>query len=105
MAAKSRQNTHPLETGTPNPPGGPERMDGQPKPLSPDASTAVAIASPALDLQQRLGEQLSAFHAHPEVTAPEPSEHWSTRRTLAFVIVSNGVAWASIAWMVSSLLA
>ena len=70
MAAKSRQNTHPLETGTPNPPGGPARMDGQPKPLSPDASTAVAIASPALDLQQRLGEQLSAFHAHPEVTAP-----------------------------------
>jgi len=105
MVAKSGHIPPALDTCTPSPPSAGARRAGNPKPQSLDISSAQAVPSPALDLQHQLGEQLTGFSFQHDSEMAGPSDRWSTRRTLAFIVISNGVAWATIAWMVSSLVA
>ncbi len=65
-------------------------VSGAPSVRLADDFDADAVESPARRLQQTIEFQLSG--------ADEP--RWSARRTLAFLLVTNGLFWAGVALVV-----
>ncbi|MGY6661088.1 MAG: hypothetical protein ACXIVO_02100 [Glycocaulis sp.] len=60
--------------------------------------------SPARTLQHQLDAQLTGFSVHiTESAIPSGKPQWSARRTLALILVSNGVAWAALACAIFAL--
>jgi hypothetical protein len=45
---------------------------------------------------------VSPRNAYP--TRPEDSDRWSRRRTLAFIVVTNGTIWGMIAWSLAAMM-
>ncbi|WP_429911210.1 hypothetical protein [Glycocaulis sp.] len=71
-----------------------------------DTATASSppVLSPAQELQRHLDAQLTGFSF--QLTGSEllaEAGRWSTRRTLAFVVVSNALAWAALVWCAAML--
>lgn len=77
-----------------------------PAPAKPGPHDAEPPASPALNLQNALGQRLTGLDAMAGGVAPyADAARWSTRRTLGFILVSNALAWAVILWAGLALLA
>ncbi|AZU04344.1 hypothetical protein X907_1814 [Glycocaulis alkaliphilus] len=72
-------------------------LDAGTHPLSP-------APSPARTLQQELDAQLTGFSVQiADSAVPGGKPQWSARRTLALILVSNGVAWAALACAIFAL--
>lgn len=70
-----------------------------------DAAANPPNRSPALDMLIDLDHRLSGLPDKSMAAQPAlPRERWSARRTLAFVIVTNSLAWLAIIWMVNTLI-
>jgi hypothetical protein len=41
---------------------------------------------------------------NPYPNRADSSERWSRRRTLAFIVVTNGTIWGMIAWSVAAMM-
>jgi len=54
-----------------------------------EASTALAIPSPAHALQQQV---------HSAFAAPLTQDRWSPRRTIAFLLFTCGAFWGGVIW-------
>lgn len=65
----------------------------------PDLERAVAHASPARELQQRLVADWGAGAA-----ALETEARWSPRRALAFMVGASLLLWGGIGWLALTIL-
>ncbi|MFC4723674.1 hypothetical protein AB6B38_03380 [Glycocaulis abyssi] len=82
-------------------------VETQPAPLL-DAAMASTppVPSPAHDLQRHLDTQLTGFSFQlTDTDLLAGTGRWSMRRTLAFVVISNGLAWTALAWLAAAILA
>lgn len=67
--------------------------------LNTDFDAVSPVPSPALNLQQHLDRRLEASSYWRRAgRAWFGDQRWSTRRSLAFILVSNSIAWALIVW-------
>jgi hypothetical protein len=74
-------------------------------PVSAEEAASLAHPSPALALQSQLDHQLAGLVAQHHRPSSVPGHaRWSARRTLAFIVASNTVAWVLAAWAVSSVM-
>jgi len=68
------------------------------------ASTAP-VPSPDQDLQHHLDARLTGFSFQMSSAGLlADAGRWSTRRTLAFILVSNSLAWTALVWAVAALI-
>lgn len=99
MTANSRSNAADHADACVLPGGIENRADEtQSAPLLDAAAVSTPPApSPAHDLQHHLDARLAGSEL------PAETGRWSARRTLAFVVVSNGLAWTALVWCAAML--